>query len=622
MICQYYFSQFDNEIFFSIFMSFPFVIIGTKLYNNFNSITDEEFQDENINSKPNYWIQNMIEYNKARFWLQKNKEQYQTFIDSASDLIYLKDGKFRYLIINKTCKEYLNKTEDEIIGKTDFDLLTKEVAEVCRESDNKALKSENIIIEEKLIDNKIYEIRKFRVRLDVNQYGVGGYIRDLTEYKKCEYIIKEQNKFLNRMLESIPYPFYVLDANNYMIKISNTAAGNNKQENIPCYALTHRRTSPCETDNLVCTLKEVKKTKKPVKVEHIHYNKSGIARYFEVYGFPIFDDKGNVVQMIEYCVDISDRKKVENELKNSINSFESIVTKNADGIIIINTENIILYINSTAEKFIGNKNGNLVGTKLDYSCYSDKFIEIDITRNNGLKGTGEISLIETTWNRQKTYLVTIRDITERKQWEISLKESYDKLEKTLEGTVGALALEAEKRDPYTAGHQRRVTELACAIAREMGMQEEQVKGIQISGILHDVGKISVPSEILSKPGRLNELEYNMIKIHPQVGYDILKMIEFLWPIAQIVLQHQERINGSGYPQGLSGENILIEAKILAVADVVEAMSSHRPYRPALGIDKALEEIIRNKGILYDSIVVDAALRLFYEKNFKFGLSSE
>jgi len=181
-----------------------------------------------------------------------------------------------------------------------------------------------------------------------------------------------------------------------------------------------------------------------------------------------------------------------------------------------------------------------------------------------------------------------------------------------------MAFAVESRDPYTAGHQRRVADLAHAIGSEMGLSEERLVGIRMGGIIHDLGKISVPAEILSKPSRLNEHEFGMIKLHPQVGYDILKKIDFPWPIAQMVYQHHERMDGSGYPQGLSGKKILLEARILAVADVVEAMASHRPYRPALGIDKALEEILKNKNVFYDPEVVDACLKLFKEKGFEFN----
>ena len=180
-----------------------------------------------------------------------------------------------------------------------------------------------------------------------------------------------------------------------------------------------------------------------------------------------------------------------------------------------------------------------------------------------------------------------------------------------------MAFALEMRDPYTAGHQQRVADLACAIANEMGLSEKQTNGIRTAAMIHDIGKICIPAQILSKPGKLNEIEFSLVKAHPGIGYDILKNIEFPWPIAQMVLQHHERIDGSGYPSGLAGSEILLEARILAVADVVEAMASHRPYRPALGLDKALEEISKNRGVLYDPEVTDACLKVFRKKGFEF-----
>ena len=199
-----------------------------------------------------------------------------------------------------------------------------------------------------------------------------------------------------------------------------------------------------------------------------------------------------------------------------------------------------------------------------------------------------------------------------------LRAALNNLRETLEGAIQIISSTVEMRDPYTAGHQHRVTNLARAIATEMGLPEDKIDAIRMAGIIHDLGKISVPAEILAKPGRITEHEFGIIKSHPQVGYDILKGIKFPWPITQIVYQHHERMDGSGYPQGLSGDEIILEARIIAVADVVEAMASHRPYRPALGIEVALEEISEKKGIHYDEKVVDACIRLFKEKGFRLG----
>ena len=198
-----------------------------------------------------------------------------------------------------------------------------------------------------------------------------------------------------------------------------------------------------------------------------------------------------------------------------------------------------------------------------------------------------------------------------------IQQQLVQLQDSLEDTVRAIATIVEMRDPYTAGHQVRVADLAAALAKQMGLPGEQVHAIHLAGIVHDLGKIQIPAEILSKPGKITDLEFGLIKIHPQAGYDILKGINFPWPIAQMVLQHHERMDGSGYPQGLKGDAILLEARILSVADVVEAISAHRPYRPGLGIDVALEEIARNRGKFYDPQAVDACLVLFREQHYSF-----
>jgi putative nucleotidyltransferase with HDIG domain len=196
-----------------------------------------------------------------------------------------------------------------------------------------------------------------------------------------------------------------------------------------------------------------------------------------------------------------------------------------------------------------------------------------------------------------------------------LLNTTERLRRSLAGTVQAITVAVETRDPYTAGHQKRVADLARAIATELGFSADRIEFVRIAASIHDIGKISVPAEILSKPTKLRELEYELIKSHAQAGYDILKDVEFPWPVAEAVRQHHERMDGSGYPRGLRGEEILMEARIMAAADVVEAIASHRPYRPASGIDTALSEIRKNRGILYDPEVTDACLRLFTERRY-------
>lgn len=211
-------------------------------------------------------------------------------------------------------------------------------------------------------------------------------------------------------------------------------------------------------------------------------------------------------------------------------------------------------------------------------------------------------------------IVALRTKIEREIATEELKRTVGKLRKYKEGIIQAMSLTIESRDPYTAGHQRRVASLSEAISKRLGADAEQQEGIRMAALVHDLGKISVPAEILSKPGKLNDFEFSLIKLHPKIGYDILNRFDFPdIPIADIVYQHHERLDGTGYPQGLKGAEILLEARIIGVADVVEAMASHRPYRPALGIETACDEIRRNKGILYDPLIADACLEIFADR---------
>jgi len=221
------------------------------------------------------------------------------------------------------------------------------------------------------------------------------------------------------------------------------------------------------------------------------------------------------------------------------------------------------------------------------------------------------------WLGSCAFMASLRDVTERKALEETLRLSLEKLQITMRGTVQVIARLLETKDPYTAGHQKRVSELASCIAAQLGLSDHDQDGLLMASLIHDIGKISIPSEILSKPGKLNEIEYDLIKTHSQIGYEILREIEFPWPVADIVRQHHEKLDGSGYPDSLCNNQILYLSKILTVADVVEAISSHRPYRAALGVEKGLEHILEMRGILYDSEIVDTCVCLFRDKSFEF-----
>jgi len=442
-----------------------------------------------------------------------------------------------------------------------------------------------------------------------------------------------------------------------------------------CYEIWHNRTEPCPD----CPVTKALKTGQMQEGEVTGPD----GRVWLIKGYPVFDKDGNVSNMIEVTMEITDRKHAEQILSNS-NRFLKMVSLSNEAILYSTTEQDLLnkvckivivsggylfawigYAKDDKNKTVqpvsqcGFKEGYLesIKTKWDDSKYgrgpSGRAIktgqpcivrdmmtdpdyatwrieatkrgykslialplkeenytfgalniysaEIDAFDENEVKGLVELS------RNLSIGIVSLRVRKKLERTTSELNNSYKMLQKTLDGGLYAISSIAEIWDPYTAGHQQHVAELAVAIGKKLGLSDKRIERIRIASIIHDIGKISIPDRILGKTSKLNDIEINMVKMHPQTGYDILKKIEVMWLIAKIVLQHHERINGSGYPNGLVGDEILLEAKIIGVADVVEAMASHRPYRPALGIDKAIEEIKQNRGILYDPEVVDACI---------------
>jgi PAS domain S-box-containing protein len=362
---------------------------------------------------------------------------------------------------------------------------------------------------------------------------------------------------------------------------------------------------------------------KYIRYEHLPLKtKDGRSKVVEFVS-NVYLDNGKVVIQCNIR-DITERKHAEEEMRRQAFIYENI----HDGIIVVDLRGNIISWNPAAEKMFGYDQDEVFRETI--SVLVTKVIkgmlregrwtgEMNFTRKDGIDGVCETSILplRNEYGDMTAVFGVCRDITENKKAAEILQRSYDQLRETFIATVNTLASTIEMRDPHTAGHQRRVTILACAIAEEMGLTEDQFDGLRMAGLIHDLGKINVPAEILSKPGRITEIEFSLIRYHPQVCHDILKTIELPWPVAKIVLQHHERLDGSGYPNGLKGDDIMMEARILSVADVVEAMASHRPYRPALGIELAFEEIINGRGTLYDPEIVDACVRLFSEKRFRF-----
>ncbi|MBU3932555.1 MAG: HD domain-containing protein [Proteobacteria bacterium] len=318
--------------------------------------------------------------------------------------------------------------------------------------------------------------------------------------------------------------------------------------------------------------------------------------------------------------------------------FRILAESAPDIIFTLDTEGMLTYVNPMWEKILSHKQEEVVGKYLtEFVQEQDSNYLIQLFRKVRDHKETQRDILLTLMSRSgaehnfsfncapniaeaghvDSLVGILKDVTDLRRSEIELKKSFEKLQLALSGTISVISLIVESRDPYTAGHQRKVAELASAIAREMGLPEDRVKMIHMAGLIHDIGKINVPAEILSRPGKLTTGEFALIKNHPETGCNILNKGDFPGPIAQIVYQHHEKMDGSGYPLMISGDQIILEARIITVADVVEAMASHRPYRPALGIEKALHEIRIGRGVVYDAEVADACISLFSTNRFHF-----
>jgi PAS domain S-box-containing protein len=467
-------------------------------------------------------------------------------------------------------------------------------------------------------------------------------LQDITKRKQAEDALHEGRRQLKAILDNIPDIAWLKDKESSFIAVNEPFG---KSCGFKPEDLVGKTDFDIWSRDLAERYREddkgVMESGKRKHVEEPLTDSEGNALWIETTKTPIYDEQGNFTGTAGIARDITERKRTGEELKKRENLLQKIFDVLPVGLWIADKDGNLLRGNPAGVKIwgaepkvspseygvfkarrlpsreeIAPEDWALVHTVRETVTVVDEMLEID-----AFDGKKKVILnytapvLDDQGSIQGAIVVNL-DITLLKEAEEQLQRTLESLRKALNTTIQVMVSAVEARDPYTAGHQIRSADLSRAIATEMGLPQEKINAIRMAGSIHDIGKISIPAEILSKPTKLSEIEFSLIKEHARRGFEMLKDVESQWPLAEIVYQHHERMDGSGYPRNLKGDEILMEARIMAVADVVESMASHRPYRPALGINAALEEIENNKETLYDADVVDACLRLFREKDFQ------
>ena len=584
--------------------------------------------------------------------LLDSKEELQAIFDGVKEGIAILDRNGKVVRVNSRVLEVGEYTEEDIIGKTFNRLQMLSPQSIAQTLSVQA----EILSGQKVppFESKVYsgsgreldlEVQVTPLRQREELVGSIVVLRDITEHKQSEEKLRASEEKNRLLVENASEGIAVVQDG--VLRFANRKLADfisyplEEVINKPFGEIVHPDDRQMVMEHYVNRLKgeEV-----PPVYQFRVIDKGGNTRWAEINAV-LFNWEGSPAVLC-FLNDVTESKQADEALQESERRYRLLAENALDVIWTMDMELRPTYVSPSITHMLGHSVDEAMARKVEQSltpasleialkalseglstadtnteglCRS-RTMELEMIRKNGSTIWTEVeaSFLRNSDGQPSGIMVMARDITERKQAEEQLHQSFYNLEKTLEGTIQAITLMVETRDRYTAGHQQRVTQLACTIAREMGLSSKQIQTIRIAGLLHDLGKIFIPTEILSKPGRLTDIEFAIIKTHPKAGYDILKNIDFPWPIADIVVQHHERMNGSGYPSGLQGEEITLEARILAVSDVIEAMASHRPYRPSLGLDRALKEVIDNKGVLYDSDVVDACLKVFVEKRFKLG----
>jgi PAS domain S-box-containing protein/putative nucleotidyltransferase with HDIG domain len=581
--------------------------------------------------------------------LEASERKYKDLVETTGTGFVIVDGEGRVLDANR---EYLRLTGrgsmEEILGRPVTDWTHPDDVERNAEEVRQCVASGSVRNLEIRYLSPAGRVTPVEINATVSPTAGGPRIitlvRDITSRKAAEAALRESEAQMRALSDNL--------AEGMVYQINSGRAGTERRftyispaverlhgvtqgEAAADSSLIYRQVVQEDQGRLAEAEAEVLRTMTPLNIDIRVVPRSGEERWRRFIANPRTLPNGEVVwDGIE--LDITERKRAGAALRESEQKYRTLVESARDAIFVADAETgLIVEVNRQAEVLMGRPAAELLGMPQSLlhppehreryrrifaeHAHGENLLARDllVRRADATDVPVDISATVVEVGGRRLVQGVFQDITDRKWAEKALQESLDMLQKSMQGTILAMMTMVEMRDPFTAGHQSRVARLSCAIGRAMGMTEQQVEGLRVAGLLHDIGKIGVPAEILSKPGRILDFEYNIIKAHPEIGWKILKEIEFPWPIATIVLHHHERLDGSGYPAGLKAKEILLESRILVVADVVEAMASHRPYRPARGLDLALGEVELNKGILYDPDVVDACVALFRDHGFAF-----
>ena len=582
--------------------------------------------------------------------LRQERDRAQDYLDIAEVMIVALDEKGVISLANRKSCDILGYREDELVGRNWFDLCVPPYdrerawslfADFISSADIAGPNYEQVFLTKKGDQRTArWQSRKL-FDADGNARGSLSSGEDITEQKKAEEALRQYERIVSSssdMMALVTIDQDYLAANDVYCQAFGLARdaiiGKNARD------LFDREFF----DNVMRPYID-----RCLAGEEVIFNEwitlpNAQRRYMETRYYPYFDVNDNVAGMVVNRRDITDQHRVQQALQESENQLANIITNSTNLFYSHAPDHVFTFVSPQSEAILGykpqemlvkwmdlltdnpiNNEGILRTEKALASGQVQPPYELEMYAKSGRRVWVEVHEAPVLENGKVTGIVgSLTDITSRRRAELEsqqslaalkianedLQASHQRLLGTMDATIRTIAKTVEVRDPYTAGHHRRVAELSVRIAQEMELEEEMIKAIELAAVIHDLGKIQVPAEILSKPGRLSEVEFGLVKTHPAVGYELLKDIDFPWPLAEIIRQHHERVDGTGYPRGLKGDQIALESRIICVADTVEAMSSHRPYRPALGIDRALEQIKQDRGTHYDAQVVDACLRVF------------